>query len=93
MADITVIYKTADSCPPRLYFLRKGAKKEDGLYNFCTLPSVSFLFLISLVIYASLDFASSASFAKPSASLIAISDRTLRFKVTPACFKPYMNLL
>ena len=43
--------------------------------------------------YASLDLASSASFAKPSASLIAMSERILRFISTPACFKPYMNLL
>lgn len=43
--------------------------------------------------YATLDLASSANFAKPSASFTAISARTFLFKSTPANFKPCINTL
>ena len=50
-------------------------------------------FILSNSDYFRFAFASSANLAKPSASLIAISDNTLRFITTPAFFKPNMNLL
>ena len=43
--------------------------------------------------YASLDFATSASVANPSASFTAISASIFLFISTPASFSPYINLL